>query len=99
MFTGSNDSTKNFLTFCRLAVLCAWPAQTTVAPLLGDFSIVAYTLHSACDSSLHFSLRVSDTCFGNVAIHFSSFRQTPCRRIAALHEPVFLSFVFIVVKK
>lgn len=90
VFTGSDDSTKNFLTFCRLdgCVVCT-ASSTTVAPLLGDFSILAYTLHSACDSPVHFSLCVSDTCFGNVAVRFSSFRQTPCRRIAALHELVF----------
>lgn len=36
-----------------------------------------------------FSMCVSDTCFGNVAIRLSSFRQATCRRIAALHEHVF----------
>lgn len=71
-----------------MAILCT-ASSTTFSPLLGDFSILAYILHSACDSPVHFSLCVSDTCFGNVAIRFPSFRQTTCRRIAALHELVF----------
>lgn len=72
MFTGSDDSNKNFLTFSRLDSCRMCTARSpAVAPLPGDFSILAYTPQSACESQVHFFLRVSDTCFGNVAISLS----------------------------
>lgn len=72
VFTGSDDSNKNFLTFSRLdsCRICT-ASSPAVAPPAGDFSILAYTPQSACESQVHFSLCVSDTCFGNVAISLS----------------------------
>lgn len=51
MFTDSNDSNENFLTFSCLevCVVCT-VGSTAFAPLLGDFSILACTL---CQSVTH----------------------------------------------
>lgn len=57
VFAGSDDSNKNFLTFSRLDMCTA--SSPAVALLPGDFSILAYTPQSACESQVHFSLRVS----------------------------------------
>lgn len=46
----TSDSIENFLIFSRLE------GSTTFPSLLGGFSILAYTLHSAGDSPEHFSV-------------------------------------------
>lgn len=45
MFTGTDDSTKNFLPFSRLGCCISCTASSpTIASLFGDFSILVYTL-------------------------------------------------------
>lgn len=99
VFTGSENPTTNFLPFSRQhgSVLCT-ASSTAVAHMFGDFSILAYTLHSACDSPGLFSLCMSDTCFGNYGCLFLFILTNSLWAYGSIAQTCFPSFIFIVVK-